>query len=48
VNYHVIVPHFEWLGLARSDPSAAKIWARVLLAVVVGWIIVVAIVLLVR
>ncbi len=33
------MPHFEWLALAGSGPAATRIWARVLLAVVLGWLL---------
>ena len=49
--YGIDMPHFEWLGIARTGPPTSSVWMRVLLGVVLGWVFVgigVAIVLLTR
>lgn len=33
------MPHFEWLGLADAGPSTTRVWARALLAIVLGWLL---------
>jgi len=35
------MPHFEWLGLAKSGAQASTVWVRVLLGVTLGWIVIV-------
>jgi len=45
------VPHFEWVGFAKSGAQASTVWVRVLLGVALGWVavlIVLGVILLIR
>jgi hypothetical protein len=33
------MPHFEWLGLAKSGAPASTVWVRVLFGVALSWIV---------